>query len=364
MLLGLIINPIAGMGGRVGLKGTDGEDILQEAVRRGAESWASKRVYSVLLRLKGEDFDWVTWGGEMGENILKELGYNPRVLGSPSNPVTTANDSKKATCAMIKAGVDLIVFAGGDGTAVDIMDVADTRVPILGIPSGVKMFSGIFAVTPAKAAEVLLMFLKRETRIVEREVMDIDERAYREGRLSASLRGFAMTPFVVSLIQNGKDNFIDRDHELMKESIAERIVEEMKPNVYYILGPGSTVSKVAELLDLKKTLLGIDVIYNRKLVARDVDERTLIETIDEESYIIISPLGGQASIFGRGNQPISPTVIRKVGLKNIIIIATSLKLSGLQTLSVDTGDPLLDDELRGYCRVIIGYHETKVMKIN
>ncbi len=363
MLLGLIANPIAGMGGRVGLKGTDGADILEEAVNRGAVSRTPERVHSSLKRLREEDLNWVTWGDDMGETILQELGYTPRVLGRPSNRITTSSDTKEAARILLEAGVDLIVFAGGDGTAVDIIEVVGTRVPILGIPSGVKMFSSVFAATPAKAAEVLLMFLRGETVLVEREVMDIDEGAYREGRLSASLMGIALTPYVASMIQNRKDTSTGDDLDLMKESIAARIVEEMKQDAYYILGPGSTVAKIAEFLGVEKTILGIDVGYDGKLVARDVDERTLLETINGDAFIILSPLGGQGTLLGRGNQPISPAVLKKVGLENIIAVATPRKLDELKTLSVDTGDPELDDELRGYRRVIVGYHETKVMKV-
>ena len=363
LLFGLIVNPIAGMGGRVGLKGTDGSDILEEAVNRGAVSWAPERVHSSLLKLGKVDVNWVTWGGDMGENILEELGYDPKVLGSPVKEATSASDTREAAHVMMEYGVDLIVFAGGDGTAADIIEVVGTRVPVLGIPSGVKMFSGVFAATPAKAAEVLLMFLRGETVLVEREVMDIDEEAYREGRLSASLRGIALTPYVSSLIQNGKDTAIGDNLELMKESIAARIVEEMRSDAYYVLGPGSTVTKIAEFLGVEKTVLGIDVLFNRKLVAVDVDERTLLEVVKSDAFIILSPLGGQGTLLGRGNQPISPTVLRKVGLENIIAIATPQKLLVLKTLSVDTGDSELDSELRGYRRVIVGYHETKVMEV-
>ena len=345
------------------MKGTDGAEILEKAVSRGAVSWAPDRVRSSLLKMKGGNVCWVTWGGEMGETILKGLGYDHKVLGSPDGQVTSASDTKKAAEVMMEYGVDLILFAGGDGTASDIIEVVGTHVPVLGIPSGVKMFSGVFASTPGKAAEVLQMFLRDETVLVEREVIDIDEEAYRNGRLSASLRGVALTPYVASLIQNGKDTASGDDLELMKEAVAAQIVEEMKPESYYVLGPGSTVSKVAELLGVEKTVLGIDVVFDERLVAVDVDENSLLEALKGDAFIILSPLGGQGSLLGRGNQPISPKVLRKVGLNNIIVVATPLKMLGLKSLSVDTGDPELDMELQGYRRVIVGYHETKVVKV-
>lgn len=363
--IGLIVNPIAGMGGRVGLKGTDGEQTLMEAIARGAQPWSPVRAREAIQGLTGprERIEWLTWSGEMGENLLASLGFMFEVVGHTGGEKTTAEDTIEAAKKMEELGVDLLLFAGGDGTASDIIDTVDMRVPILGIPSGVKMFSGVFASTPRVCSRVIMMLLDGDAKIAEREVMDIDEDAYRAGRLSASLKGYARTPYVATMVLNGKTAAHAVDEELMKEAVAARIVDEMHTGSSYILGPGSTVAKVAELLGVEKTLLGIDVIRDGELIVRDADERALLSVVEDETWIVLSPLGGQGSLLGRGNQPISPEILRKAGLDNIIIIATPLKVQGLNSLMVDTGDPELDMRLRGYRRVIVGYREEKVMKV-
>jgi len=365
MRIGLIVNPIAGMGGKVGLKGTDGEETLKEAISRGAQPWAPKRALEALsgLRHVSDRIEWFTWSGEMGENPLKSMGFKFEVVGETEGDRTTAEETKEAARRMEGFGVDLIVFAGGDGTASDIVEAVDMRVPVLGIPAGVKMFSAVFASTPRAASQLVLSLLDGRAKFTEREVMDIDEDAYRTGRLSASLKGYALTPYSAPLVLNGKTASTAVDDELMKESVAARVVEEMRQGVNYILGPGSTVAKVAELLDVEKTMLGIDVVRDGRVVVRDADEKALLRGAEGETWIVLSPLGGQGSLLGRGNQPISPVVLRKVGLDRIIVIATPLKLQGLRTLTVDTGDTELDARLKGYRRVIIGYHEERVLKV-
>lgn len=365
MRIGLIVNPIAGMGGRVGLKGTDGEETLREALERGAEPWSPVRAREALEGLNGAGggIEWLTWGGEMGTDLLGSMGFDCRVVGEPGAKRTTAEDTKDAAREMVRQGVDLILFAGGDGTASDIVDAVDMLVPVLGIPSGVKMFSAVFASTPRAASQLVLRLLEGGVDIVEREVMDIDEKAYRSGRLSASLRGYARTPYVVEMVLNGKTAASGVDEEIMKEAAAARIVEEMKPGSTYVLGPGTTVAKVAEALGVEKTILGIDVYREGEMIARDADEERLLEVVDPDTWIVLSPLGGQGSILGRGNQPLSPRVLKRVGLDRIIIISTPVKLLGLRALTVDTGDPELDKSLRGYRRVIVGYHEEKLMRV-
>jgi len=365
MMIGFVVNPIAGMGGRVGLKGTDGEDILREALLKGAEPWAPQRAIQALSVLKslGYDFDWVTWSGEMGEKELRATGFIPKVIGYAKDQRTSAEDTKLAVKKMQEMGVDLILFVGGDGTASDIVEVVDMLVPILGIPAGVKMFSGVFASTPGAAAQVVKEFMEGEITIIEREVMDIDEDSYRAGHLSASLKGYAKTPFAAALVQSEKSMMFAADEELMKEAVAARVVEDMNSESMYVLGPGTTVSKVAELLGVEKTLLGIDVVQDGRLILKDADEKSLLELVIENTWFVLSPLGGQGSLLGRGNQPLSPSVIQKVGIARIIVIATPSKVQALRALTVDTGDSELDDRLRGYIRVIVGYHEEKVMRV-
>jgi predicted polyphosphate/ATP-dependent NAD kinase len=351
------------MGGRVGLKGTDGEEVLRAALERGAEPKARGRALQALKPLASMDVEWVTWGGGMGGDILAELGLKHRVLEKPAGASTSAEDTRRAAAAMEKAGVDLLIFVGGDGTAVDVVETVDMRGPVLGVPSGVKMYSAVFSATPRAAAELIKAYVAGEAPLAEREVMDIDEEAYRAGRLDASLRGYARTPFKASLVLGEKVAASGLDEDVMKDSIAERVVEEMRPGNLYILGPGSTVGKVAERLGLEKTLLGVDLIMDGKLVARDVDEKTILGHLVDENWIIVSPLGGQGSVLGRGNQQISPRVVRRVGVDHLMILSTPVKLQGLKSLAVDTGDPELDQKLRGFRRVVISLHESRLMRV-
>lgn len=363
MRIGLIINPIAGMGGKVGLKGTDGKETLEEAIRRGAKPKAQDRALDALKALRNTQVEWFTWGGMMGEDVLRSLGFGPSILGAPWGEETTKEDTLKAVTLMVEAKPDLIIFTGGDGTAVDVCSTVGTDIPILGIPSGVKMYSGVFGTTPRASGELIRRFIAGEVSVVEREVMDIDEEAYRQGYLSAELKGYARTPFIASLVMSEKTSVHTVDEDLIKEAIAERVVDEMKGNTLYIIGPGSTTASITERLGLKKTILGVDLVMDGELVAADVDEKGILKEMGNENYIIISPLGGMGSILGRGNQQISPEVVKKTGKKHIIIVSTPTKLSQTESLIVDTGDHELDDELKGFMRVITSMHETKLVKI-
>jgi len=364
---GLIVNPIAGMGGRVGLKGTDGK-AYEEAVRRGAKPVSPSRAIEFLNHIKSRDFEIIAAAGMMGEDEV--IASNKKdllktVIGERKDR-TTAEDTRRAAKEMVDLGVDIIVFVGGDGTARDILDAVNGALPVIGVPSGVKMFSAVFAVNPRAAAEILDAFLAGRTRIVEREVLDIDEESYRRGVLRIKLYGYLKVPVPSDdLVQYMKTVSSDGDEEENKYAIARMIIEEMEPGTLYILGPGTTVKAIADLLGVEKTLLGVDAVVNGKLVGRDLDEESLLRLLDRYSRakIIVSPIGGQGFIFGRGNQQISPRVIRRVGRDNIIVVATWNKIKDLKHLRVDTGDPEVDEMLRGYIKVLVDYGKYVVKKI-
>lgn len=365
--LGFIVNPIAGIGGRVGLKGSDGEEIIRRAIELGAEPVSPRRAMETLrglLAVKGR-ISLFTYPHEMGENEAKKVGFAPEVVGKITSGHTTADDTKRAARELRDLGVDLILFAGGDGTARDIYEAIGDSVPTLGIPAGVKMHSAVFAVDPSAAARIVMKFLWGELPLREAEVMDVDEEAYRQGRLSAKLYGYLLTPYEPNLVQKVKEASwmeVERDQQV---AIAKYVVEEMKPDVVYILGPGTTTKAVSEELGIQdSTLLGVDLIHDFKLLARDVDERQILRAIEGKSaVIIVSPIGRQGFIFGRGNQQISPEVIRRVGKNNIWVLATPQKLALTPTFMVDTGDAELDRELRGYIRTITGYRESRMVRI-
>lgn len=364
--IGLIVNPIAGMGGAVGLKGTDGKTILNQAWALGAKPIAPARAESFLSELSPakKHLTLVVGAGAMGEDEAKRYGYVYAVVGERKEK-TSADDTQTIAKQIKEKGVDLLVFCGGDGTARDVLTATDMGLPVLGVPTGVKMHSAVFAVTPVAAARVAIRFLWNRLPIREAEVMDVDEVAFREGHVSAKLYGYVLTPYEPHLIQENKlSSPMTEDEVRNQAAIAIYIIESMKPDVLYIVGPGTTTRTVGDLLDEKKTLLGVDLFYNNKIVAKDVGEKQILAQIqDKTAKIIVTPIGGQGFIFGRGNQQISSKVIRQVGLENIMVIATESKLRSLKSLRVDTGDTNMDNALRKYSfRVISDYKKERPMQ--
>ncbi len=367
MKLGFIVNPIAGMGGRVGLKGTDGIEVLKKALSLGAipeSPKKAKQALECLLPIK-DQLEVYTGPGEMGERIARDLGFEPVVIGvAKENPVPedTEEDAKK----MLELGVDLILFAGGDGTARNIFNAVGMKVPVIGIPSGVKIHSGVYANYPKAAGEVALHYLQSEERLTkEVEVMDIDEDAFRKGEVTAKLYGYVMIPFEEELVQNTKSGGIGSEEDAL-DGISDSIIEEMEPDVFYIMGSGTSIRPVMEKLGLPNTLLGIDIIKDKKLVASDVSEKEILDIIgDHDAKIIVTVIGGQGYIFGRGNQQISAEVIKKVGKDNILVVASKNKLLSLwgKPLLVDTGNDEVNSLFNGYIKVLIGYGTEKVEKV-
>ena len=366
--LGLIVNPIAGIGGRVGLKGSDGTLILEKARALGGEEVSPKRTVEALkqLLLFNKKIEIITYPSEMGEYEAIEAGFNPSVIGKISPGNTTASDTRAAALDMLNLGVDLIIFSGGDGTARDIYEAIDGRIPVIGIPSGVKIHSGVFAITPSAAGSLAAKFLSGELASVhESEVMDIDEDAFRENRLSAKLFGYLKVPHEEALMQTSKEATSTSEEENLK-AIAADIIDEMDPDTFYIIGPGSTTRAIAEQIGVQKTLLGVDVVQNCKIILKDANEYQLLQLIEEKkAKIIVTIIGGQGFVFGRGNQQISPSVIKAVGKENILIVATPVKLASLhgRPLLVDTGDPNLDEQLSGYMRIITDYGRRVVYRV-
>ena len=364
--LGFIVNPVAGMGGAVGLKGTDGKAILEKAISLGAKPIAARRAETFLAALvEANDLRLVVGSGSMGAEEAKKCGLAFEAVGE-SKVQSTSEDTRDMAKSMLVARVDLLVFCGGDGTARDILKAAGLKVPVLGVPTGVKMHSALFAVTAQAAARVALGYLWGLLPLREAEVMDIDEQAFREGHLSAELYGYMLSPFEPHLIQGNKLESPMTENEVRNQvAVAIQIIEEMTPNTIYVMGPGTTTRTISDLLDQKKTLLGVDLFLDKKIISSDVNEKEILEaTKGKVAQIIVTPIGGQGFIFGRGNQQISSRVIRQIGLDNISVVATKSKLDRLKSLRVDTGDLTLDKELstRGIS-VVIDYKITQKMNI-
>lgn len=377
--LGLIVNPIAGMGGSVGLKGTDGADALLRARALGAQPRARRRAADALRVVAGAmpNITLLTCAGAMGEDAARDCGLTPAIVGGKwagvSAYASDGADTRRACAEILRRGADLLLFAGGDGTARDIcaaMAGAGEPLPALGIPAGVKMHSAVFALTPRRAGETALRFLSGDLSAADAEVMDIDEDAFREGRLSAALYGYLSVPQDAAAVQTGKSASAADERDAAR-GVAEQVVSDMEEGVIYIIGPGATTRAIADALGIRKTLLGVDAALDGRLIAADANESDLLRlTRDKPAKIVVSVIGGQGYIFGRGNQQISPRVIRRVmrqaGAGGIIVAATRRKLLALggKPLLVDTGDHALDDELSGYVSVITGVGETHTYRIS
>ncbi len=370
--LGLIVNPIAGMGGAVALKGSDGEDTLRKAIELGATPRSPRRAVEALKGLSSmrENLQLITYPEDMGEEEAKESGFVPLVIGSIERGRTTARDTQRAARAMAADGVDLLLFSGGDGTARNIYDSVGDGLPVLGIPSGVKIHSAAYAINPRMAGELAGMYLKGSVSVLhEAEVMDIDEEVLREqDRVSAKLYGYLKIPCETGLTQGPKQASCGGEkEEAVLNAIAERVIENMESDWLYLIGPGTTTQPIMEKLGIESTLLGVDVIRNKELLLKDANDREILHLLEGvRARIIVTPIGGQGYIFGRGNQQISPEVIQRVGPGNIIVIATPSKIFSLRLkpLLVDTGDGEVDQVLKGYRRVITGYGEEMVCKVS
>jgi len=366
--IGLIVNPIAGMGGRVGLKGTDGKKIFQKAKSLGAISSSPKRASTVLktLSVVRDNVNLITCPGDMGENEAIKSGFVPNIINGIKSKETTSIDTRRAALKLRDRGVDLLLFAGGDGTARDIYLSIGTTLPVIGIPAGVKIHSAVFASSLSRAGELTLLYLQRKAhKLREVEVMDIDEQAFRDGIVKARLFGYLKVPHEKRYIQNRKLGSLPSE-EKIQNAIAEDIVENMNDDFIYIIGPGTTTRAIMQKLGLSFTLLGIDAVYKRKLIGMDLRESEILKIINKKKVkLIITPIGGQGYIFGRGNQQISPQVIRKSKRENIIIIATYNKIVSLKgsPLLVDTGDLSLDRRISGYVQIVTNYHERTAYRI-
>jgi predicted polyphosphate/ATP-dependent NAD kinase len=373
--LGLIVNPIAGMGGRVGLKGTDGPGTAARARALGATPLSPARAQAALAvvaeRLLGQ-IEVVTAPGTMGEDLVRAAGFAPRIVGRTGPDETTAGDTEAAAAAMADFGVDLLLFAGGDGTARNVCAAIGTRVPALGIPTGVKMHSAVYATHPRTAGELAARHLGGPPRPCrEAEVMDIDEEAFRAGRVSARLYGTLLVPQERRLVQGLKSGSGGGDASDLG-GIAAEIAGRMGDGALWIVGPGTTTRAIAERLGAPKTLLGVDLFSRGELVAADVTETQILAHLDHLDHldgaparIVVTPIGGQGYLFGRGNQQLSAEVIRRVGKANVVVVATTAKLAALrgEPFLVDTGEAEVDEGFAGYVRVVTGYGVETVYRV-
>jgi predicted polyphosphate/ATP-dependent NAD kinase len=380
--LGLIVNPVAGMGGSVGLKGTDG-GLYRDALRLGAEPVTPERTAAFLSHIKHRrEITLLVAPDQMGARHVEPFDIPYAVVGEIGDE-TSAQDTRRIAAQMVgygstqspgstsspgstpSPGAELLIFVGGDGTARDVYDAIDSRIPVVAVPAGVKVYSSVFALNPRAAAEMVDAFVDG-SGVTEEEVLDIDEEAFREDRLASRHYGFLLVPQAPRYLQHGKvASSMSQPVEENKREIAAWIVEEMDRETLYLLGPGTTVRAIADEMGLPKTLLGVDAVYDQALVGRDLNERGILDLLgrSEKRLIVVTPLGGNGFIFGRGNKQFTPQVIRQVGPENIRVVATQQKLRSLDCLRVDTGDLEVDAMLSGWVTVTTGYRHSRMIEV-
>ena len=370
--IGLIVNPIAGMGGRVGLKGSDGKETLELARKLGAVPECPGKALTALKQIKNNfngDVRIITYPAFMGEHEALDAGFQPQVIGEINAGETTAEDTIQAAKDLRDAGVDLIFFAGGDGTARNIFDaLGEEKIAVLGIPGGCKIHSAVYAINPKTAGDLVVQYLEGKVKDLRvAEVMDIDEEAFRRNVVTAKLYGYLYVPNEKRMVQNMKSGR-GYSEEAALDQLSRYFADSMDPDTLYIVGTGSTTKKILDKLGEDGTLLGVDLVHKRKIIAKDVNEKGILDfltTSNKNVKMIVTVIGGQGYIFGRGNQQLSPDVIRRVGLDNIIIAASKPKMFSLfgKSLLVDTGDEALNEELTGYRRVYVGYEDSVMFKV-
>ena len=364
MRLAVVVNPDAGLGGRLGFKGSDGR--AAEARAAGAQDRAGPRMRQCLEKLAElarEPIEIIAWDGRMGGDWIPGNYTSTGVTPDTTNAASTSDFIKSHS-------PDLFLYAGGDGTTRDIVEaLGDREIPLVGVPGGVKMHSGCFATTPKAAAEVVWSFVTGDLMVARTEVMDLDEEVYRKGEWKVKMYGEAFTPASPRWMQGAKEQVQRESEEETLEAMSSHVANLVEENsdLMIVWGSGGTLRQMCKQLGHESTLLGIDILHAGKMY-NDLNEQGILEIInshDGEIKLLLSPMGGQGFLIGRGNLQLSPDVLRSIGIENILGIATPAKLLGLNELRIDTGDENLDTEIRSkkYLKVLQGYRTTRVIRV-
>lgn len=362
--LGLVINPYAGVGGPSALKGSDHKDSLSIASKRGVQPKACQRVIDMFSSLQTDiaTIQVITASGIMGADAC--VGLPPScvktVFDTPSE--TRSQDTQTAAMSIINEQVDLLVFVGGDGTARDIFSAIGSTQTVLGLPAGVKMHSAVFAVTPKAVASVIDSMISHKLVAARMaEVRDIDEAAFAKGQVKTRFFGEMQIPDDQLLVQTVKCSGL-LDDEIMLDDLCAYLLEIVEKDTLYILGSGGTLKHLKISLGIEKpTLLGVDVWFQGEVLHYDVHEQQLYELIQQYKNVkvLLSVIGGQGVILGRGNQQISARIIEQLGVGALQFISTQAKLLALdgRALSVDSGSDALNKRLAGFHKIICGYED-------
>jgi len=367
MDIGLVVNPVAGLGGAVGLKGTDGPGTVAEALARGARPQAGARARRALavLAARRPGARLIVAPGALGADWAEGLALEAAAL-PPGAATGTARDTRQAVAAMPEGA--LVVFAGGDGTARDVAAALPAGGALFGIPCGVKMHSGVFAVSPEAAGHLLADLLTDPDRVGwtdTAEVADLDEAALRAGQIAPRLWSLARAPLARSRMQAAKGS-PRRDDAAALAAAAAEVAAGMATGVLHVIGPGTSAGAVMQAMGERPSLLGADAVRDGRVVARDATAAELERLAgDGPVRLILGVTGQQGFLIGRGNQQISAALVARAGREGITVLATEGKLQALAVprLWVDTGAPELDAALAGFIRVRTGAGRSMMMRL-
>ena len=375
--LGLLVNPDAGLGGRLGLKGSDGQ--AEIARSRGAQDRSGPRMRIMLdhlVAISKESLDGIQWylsEGRMGTDWIPPT-ISPFGIIHSSNSSTDANDTSQLVASLIDSDIDLLIYAGGDGTTRDVVAALSQygrpELPIIGVPTGVKMHSGCFASSPKAAAEVLSSWLEGDLLLSSTEVLDLDEDLYREGKWVVRLYAEAITPASPRWMQGSKMRVEASGEEEVIQGLAEHVRETLIDDQMMIIwGSGGTLRTIGGILGFELNTLGIDITLGTNIVASDLNEKEILAALEEHQgdvILLLSPMGGQGFLIGRGNLQLSPDVLRMIGVDRVLGIVTPAKMLTLRSLRVETGDSEMDERFskKKYLKVLQGYRTTRVLRVS
>ncbi|MDG1540119.1 MAG: NAD(+)/NADH kinase [Candidatus Thalassarchaeaceae archaeon] len=377
--IGILANPDAGLGGRLGLKGSDGQAELARS--KGAEDRSGPRLSSMLghfsriHRTESSQIEWITSTGRMGTEWIPvelDIGTISEVHQSPGK--TSASDTQDAVARLLENGIDLLVYSGGDGTTRDIVsslsESKTPELPVIGVPSGVKMHSGCFASSPKAAAEVLSAWIQGDLLVSSTEVLDLDEELYRKGKWVVRLYAEAFSPNSPRWMQGSKELIQTESEEEIIIGLSNHIEESIVDDDHLVIwGSGGTLREIGGNIGFELTTLGIDATIGSEKVGTDLAESGIIEILDSHDgpvTLLLSPMGGQGFLIGRGNLQLSPSVLSSIGIDNVMGVVTPAKLLTVRALRIETGDDSLDQEFasKRYMKVLQGYRTTRILPVS
>ena len=375
--LGLLVNPDAGLGGRLGLKGSDGQ--AEIARSKGAQDRSGPRMRAMLdhlITISKENLDGIQWyvsKGRMGTDWISPAISSLEVIHSSSSS-TDANDTSQLVGSMIGSDIDLLVYAGGDGTTRDVVaalsEYGRPELPIIGVPTGVKMHSGCFASSPKAAAEVLSAWLEGDLLLSSTEVLDLDEDLYRQGKWVVKLYAEAITPASPRWMQGSKMRVEASGEEEIIQGLADHVRETLiDDRMMIVWGSGGTLRTIGGILGFELNTLGIDITVGGNIIGSDLNENEILSALKKHQgdvILLLSPMGGQGFLIGRGNLQLSPDVLRIIGVNRVLGIVTPAKMLTLRSLRIETGDSEMDQRFseKKYLKVLQGYRTTRVLKVS